>query len=343
MAEQATTLSVPVRQVPALSATSDVPKVDAQVVDPAATGDAGKADAGKTADPNAAAPVVADAAPDLSKIDWSKIKFEDYPPVVKSEVTKARNQRNAEKQRADQLQAERDAEKERVNKALDAFERLSQAQRTSDKDADPRPVRPKRESFDTPTAYDDALAAHGDALVEWATRQGAKATAAELEAKAKTEREKADKDAAAKVTQENNQRVYDAWMAKRAAFVEKHPDYAEVAESPDIIITNEMSITLMQDDDGPAIAYYLGQNPDEAERISKLSPVRQASELGRIAARLNAPQPVKTKPDPITPLNTGSGAAIRKGPNEESMDEYGNRRLAELRAQRGGNGAAITH
>lgn len=332
MAEQATTLSVPVRQVPALSATSDVPKVDAQVVDPAATGDAGKADAGKTADPNAAAAVVADAAPDLSKIDWSKIKFEDYPPVVKAEVTKARNQRNAEKTAREAAEAAAAAEKERVNKALETIERLSQSTKT-DKDDDPRP---KREQFDKPDAYDDAL-------VEWASRQAAKTTAAELERKNAETKKAADKAAADKVVQENNQRVYDVWMARRAAFVEKHPDYADVAEADGVKITNEMAITLMQDDDGPAIAYYLGQNPDEAERISKLLPVRQASELGRIAARLNAPQPVKTKPDPITPLNTGSGAAIRKGPNEESMDEYGNRRLAELRAQRGGNGAAITH
>ena len=41
-----------------------------------------------------------------------------------------------------------------------------------------------------------------------------------------------------------------------------------------------MAQTIQASDVGPDVAYYLGSNPREAERISRLSPYLQAKEIG---------------------------------------------------------------
>jgi hypothetical protein len=57
---------------------------------------------------------------------------------------------------------------------------------------------------------------------------------------------------------------------------------------------------------------YLGQNPDEAARISTLDPVRQAVQLTKLAEKLAKPvehveRPLSKVPAPINPLSVGKG------------------------------------
>jgi hypothetical protein len=60
------------------------------------------------------------------------------------------------------------------------------------------------------------------------------------------------------------------------------------------------------------MAYYLGSNPKEAERISRLSPLSQAKELGKIEAKLSDNPPVKktsSAPAPIAPVTARSSGS----------------------------------
>lgn len=53
------------------------------------------------------------------------------------------------------------------------------------------------------------------------------------------------------------------------------------------------------------VLHHLGQDPEEAQRIGKLPPVRMGVELAKLAAKLAAPKPgpkVSGAPDPIKPL-----------------------------------------
>jgi hypothetical protein len=65
---------------------------------------------------------------------------------------------------------------------------------------------------------------------------------------------------------------------------------------------------------GPDLAYHLGANPKEAERISRLPPILQAKEIGKLEAKLATNPPVKkttSAPTPISPItarSTGSPA-----------------------------------
>ena len=66
-----------------------------------------------------------------------------------------------------------------------------------------------------------------------------------------------------------------------------------------------MAETIKASDLGPDLAYWLGSNPKEADRISRLSPLLQAREIGKIEAKITA-EPVQKKtstaPDPIRPV-----------------------------------------
>ena len=66
-----------------------------------------------------------------------------------------------------------------------------------------------------------------------------------------------------------------------------------------------MAQAVQASDAGPDIAYYLGSNPKEADRISRLSPILQAKEIGRLEAKIASDVPVKrstSAPAPISPV-----------------------------------------
>jgi hypothetical protein len=95
---------------------------------------------------------------------------------------------------------------------------------------------------------------------------------------------------------------------------EKYEDFEQVAYNPNLRITNVMAETIQASDIGPDLAYFLGTNPKEADRISRLSPILQAKEIGKIEAKLSDNPPAKkttSAPAPIAPVTARStgGAA----------------------------------
>ena len=92
----------------------------------------------------------------------------------------------------------------------------------------------------------------------------------------------------------------------------KYDDFEQVAYNPKLPITDVMAQTIQSSEIGPDMAYYLGTNPKEAERISRLSPFMQAKEIGKIEAKLSDNPPVKktsSAPAPIAPVNARSSSA----------------------------------
>lgn len=92
----------------------------------------------------------------------------------------------------------------------------------------------------------------------------------------------------------------------------KYDDFEQVAYNPKLPITDAMAQTIQSSEVGPDMAYYLGSNPKEAERISRLAPLQQAKELGKIEAKL-ADNPVVKKtsnaPAPIAPVTARSSGS----------------------------------
>lgn len=143
-----------------------------------------------------------------------------------------------------------------------------------------RPVRPKESDFAdyekfaaARDKYEDALLDYTDRVADYRVREAEKGR----EQKAK------------------EQEVSSGWAARVAEAEKDHPDFVEVACSPDVPMSNAVMHAIVTSDAGTEVAYWLGQNPDEAERISALEPVAAIREIGKIEARLTGTQPAADK------------------------------------------------
>lgn len=348
---------------PAISATSDMPEVKAEapkiseevnkkklaadaVAESAAAAEKAKADEAaakakaEAEDPAAKAAAEAEAA----ETEKQRLEAEDplnsdkTPDWLKALAVKERNKaKGAESARkvaeAKLEAAERKATEASANltKALESLDTLTKAEAAKiSKEAEKEDPRPARETFETPEAYETAL-------IDWSGRRAALVAKAEAQKETEAQNKKTADAEAQKRQNEENGKVFEAFAERKAKFIEDHPDYEDLVEqeypddrSKELQISIPMANFILTDEDGPATAYYLGQNPDEATRVSKLPPVQAVAALGRIAARLAAKPTPETKPAPIKPLKTGAEMASRKTANDESMEEYGARRQREL-------------
>lgn len=119
---------------------------------------------------------------------------------------------------------------------------------------------------------------------------------------------------------------------RESAFRADHPDYDSVARNPALPITPQVAEVILETDDPPAIAYYLGQNPQEAAAIAQMTPHQIGRAIGRIEAKLSAPIPAtdpQRQPEPKTiskapaPVTNLSGSpAVHKSLADMSMREY---------------------
>ena len=92
----------------------------------------------------------------------------------------------------------------------------------------------------------------------------------------------------------------------------RYDDFEQVAYNPNLRITTVMAETIQTSEVGPDVAYYLGSNPKEADRISQMPPILQAKEIGKIEAKLALNPPVKkssSAPAPIAPVTARSSGA----------------------------------
>ena len=106
--------------------------------------------------------------------------------------------------------------------------------------------------------------------------------------------------------------ILNAYHDKEEEIRAKYDDFEQVAYNPNLPITTVMAQTIQASDIGPEVAYHLGANPKEAERISRLSPILQAKEIGKIEAQLAANPPVKktsNAPAPISPVSARSSGS----------------------------------
>ena len=110
---------------------------------------------------------------------------------------------------------------------------------------------------------------------------------------------------------------------------QKYPDFDEVVRSlPAAIMNPEMALCVLQTRTPADIAYHLGKNPDEAERISRLAPIEKAIALGELQAAILANQK-KTTSAPPPPNPIGGREPSPKSESQMSMDEW-------LKARRAG-------
>lgn len=136
---------------------------------------------------------------------------------------------------------------------------------------------------------------------------------------ARMEHQRLNREAAEKTTA---QRLRESMKAVRGEAADFDEVVASVFE-PDFPNSKTMADFVEESDQPARMLYWLGNNPDEAARISQLSPIRQAKELAKVEANLAAPAPQPKRPGAPPPpkIVTGSGVG-EKDPAKMSMEEY---------------------
>ncbi|WP_337053998.1 hypothetical protein [Pseudoxanthomonas sp. USHLN014] len=207
--------------------------------------------------------------------------------------------------RIDELtKAREDAKRERDYWREQAL-RNQQPAPTQQRDEQAVDDEPKPEDFE----FD--LGKYNRAWYEWRKGQDDKASAAAKKQEAERERQRKFQESA-------------------VAFVESNPDFHEVISNPLLPISVEMAEVISEADNPAAVAYYLGKNPQEAQRIAEMSPAGIGRAIGRIEASLSTPAPeAPRQPTPKTvtkappPVTTLSGSpAVVKSLDDMSMAEY---------------------
>ncbi|MGN8022266.1 hypothetical protein ACTJJ7_16305 [Phyllobacterium sp. 22229] len=100
----------------------------------------------------------------------------------------------------------------------------------------------------------------------------------------------------------------------------------EVARKPEFLqIITEL-------DNGHQVFAELGRNPEEAERILRLTPVKMALEIAKMGDKLAKPvvKPVSKVPAPVTPIGGKTTVASRLDDPDVSMDKFANEYLKML-------------
>jgi hypothetical protein len=156
----------------------------------------------------------------------------------------------------------------------------------------------------------------------------------------------------AKVTYEVNTRLQDherrvramqdahvaqqQWAQRLEAARSVYPDFDAVALDSTVPITADMATAISRSELGTEVAYYLGKNRDESARISRLDPISQIRELGRIEMKIDSGARKATAttstPRPIKPVRGGATATT----NIENlgMDAYAAARNEAERASK---------
>lgn len=187
---------------------------------------------------------------------------------------------------------------------------------------------PQTEKKEEPAPVPTEVAAKFDTFDAWSEKQLAAGKSANIDDF--LEARDAWKDARRAQQEEQNaakayeQEVESGYQKAVDTFKAEHEDWDEVVGEAEISIPVVAGNAIKQLENGPAVVYFLAQNPKAAQKISEMPPVLAVAEVGRIAARLEkAPaeetptnntsiknpdrQPVISKaPAPITPLKGGN-------------------------------------
>jgi hypothetical protein len=126
-----------------------------------------------------------------------------------------------------------------------------------------------------------------------------------------------------KQTQEARTNLVIAHKGREASFAKNVPDYFEVAHYAPV--SNSMAEIIMESDQSAALAYFLGKNPEVALSISRLSPIQQARELGRIeASKLSdVPKPPQVSgAPPPAPKIAPSNSQVEKDPKDWTDNDF---------------------
>lgn len=163
--------------------------------------------------------------------------------------------------------------------------------------------RPRKEDFQDYESYTEAIA-------DWKAEQKAteKFEAFQRQLAEQSERQRMQAQAAEVQTR----------LMKGA---EKYPDFHERVFDDSVPIDKPTAAAIAESEHSADISYHLATHREEAERIARLSPVKQVQEIAALEAKFRTPAPKTTNaPAPIAPV--GPGASYKKSLETMTQQEF---------------------
>ena len=252
------------------------------------------------------------AAPGQDKVDpapTAEPEAKPEPELTPEQLAAKRERRAQNKlEKAYRVRAEALAKADLLEKRLAELEAKSAP-------VAPQPGEPTLEQFGfDPEKYAAAKA-------EFAKTQATK----EYETKQRTEYQK-----------QAHQKLVSDWETKAERGADKYDDWAETVG--ELQPNSPFAAALMEAENGEDIAHYLGTNPKEAQRISKLPPLSQVREIGKLEAKLSS-KPVETKtpskaPAPVTPIVGTAPVATPEPSDNDDIGVWMKKRSKQVAARR---------
>ena len=105
--------------------------------------------------------------------------------------------------------------------------------------------------------------------------------------------------------------------------------YSEAAKLPgfdreafdDLPLTPAIAAAIIDSDVPAKVMAFMSANPEEVDRIAKLSPARQSAEIGKLEAKLASAPKVSNAPAPMKPVGA-RGNVNNSDPAHMTMEEY---------------------
>ena len=205
---------------------------------------------------------------------------------------------------ADPSPAKADENKETVSKVQSRFDELTKHRREAERDRDYWREQALRNQ--TPPPKQDVAPVVNESLKTLADFEfdDAKYQAYIFDTAQKRSVEAARKELEADRDRQSNERRQASYKARELEFAKTAPDFDETIADlrrlpvPDNV-AEAINLVAMESDDGPALFYHLGKNPDLTRQIAQLPPIVAARELGKIEAKL-AFEREKAKEKPVS-------------------------------------------
>lgn len=222
------------------------------------------------------------------------------------------------KQRFDKITRQKYEQQQRADAAEQRARELEQRiQKLETKDAKPpelKPTRPKpnrKEFFEKHDDPDDAMAEYAEAVADWKLEQ--------YTAKSRSQAQQHQ----IRQQQEEQEKAFENKRQKTMSMgQQKYSDWMDVVNSiPEALMPPVLANAIVEMENGSEVAYYLGKNLQDAERIAGLTPYALVAELGKIEAKISNPEKKQTSAP--SPPKTLKGTGTPKTEIDPEKDPEG--------------------
>ena len=238
-------------------------------------------------------------------------EIEQSEPVVENEEKATEEPKPKVKMRFDEVTKQRDLAKQEAEQARIRTQELEQELKAIKSQAVPK--EQSRDEKPRPDQFVDAFE-YAEALADWSAENAVM---------------RARQEDVEKMKQAERAKVIDTWNKKLEATKSELPDFDDMVTSSDVVVSDQVRDAILESDVGPRILYHLAENQDLAEKISKSSLSSALREIGKLEARFEKTEPVKSvaqkskAPAPISPIKAGtSEQAIITDTDKMTYSQY---------------------